>query len=116
MKLVELKCRNCGSQLKAGPGDDDICCDFCKSKYKLDDEIKHLKCDDMEKAGYEFEKGRLKAREEYEASKQKNPPKKEKRGLFRLIKKFIKLILKIIKFLLITGLIILMIEGIAGGL
>ena len=71
MKLVELKCKNCGGILKVQPGTTDIHCEHCKTNYKLDDEAQHIKYDDMEKAGYDYEKGKLKARQEHELEKQR---------------------------------------------
>jgi len=64
MKLVEMKCKNCGAPLKVEENSKEIKCDFCKTQYKLDDEVKHIKYDGMEQAGYEFEKGRIKAQME----------------------------------------------------
>ena len=69
MKLVELKCKNCGAVLKVESGSTDIHCDHCKANYKLDDEVQHIKYDEMEKAGYDYEKGRIKAREEHKEEK-----------------------------------------------
>lgn len=69
MKLVELKCKNCGAVLKVKPGTNDIHCEHCKANYKLDDEVRHIKFDDVEKAGYDYEKGRQKARQEHEQRK-----------------------------------------------
>lgn len=69
MKLVELKCKNCGAVLKVKPNTNDIHCDHCKANYKLDDEVQHIKYDDMEKAGYDYEKGKQKARQEHEQQK-----------------------------------------------
>lgn len=66
MKLVEMKCKNCGAVLQAKLGTTDIHCDHCKANYKLDDEVKRVKYVDMENAGYEYEKGRLRARIEHE--------------------------------------------------
>lgn len=71
MKLVELKCKNCGAVLKVQPDTADIHCEHCKANYKLDDEAQHIKYDDMEKAGYDYEKGKLKARQEHELEKQR---------------------------------------------
>ena len=71
MKLVELKCKNCGGILKVQPGSTDIHCEHCKANYKLDDEAQHIKYDDMEKAGYDYEKGKLRARQEHEEEKRR---------------------------------------------
>lgn len=64
MKLVEIKCKNCGSTLKVNPDSKLIKCDFCKAEYALDDEVQKIKYVDMEQSGYEFEKGRIKAQKE----------------------------------------------------
>ena len=66
MKLVELKCKNCGGLLKVEEGTVDIHCGYCQTDYKLDDEVQHVKYDEMEQTGYDFEKGRIKAKQEHE--------------------------------------------------
>ena len=65
MKLVELECQNCGAALKIEEGTDTVICPYCKASYKIDDEAQHIKYDDMENSGYEFEKGRIKAQKEH---------------------------------------------------
>lgn len=64
MKLIEMKCKNCGAILKVEEETKDINCQYCHAKYKLDDEMKHIKFDEMEQSGYEFEKGRIRAQQE----------------------------------------------------
>lgn len=64
MKLLEMKCKNCGALLKVEENAKYIECQYCNTKYKLDDEVQHIKYDDMEKSGYEFEKGRIRAQQE----------------------------------------------------
>ena len=64
MKLIEMKCKNCGAKLKVDSEIKDVHCEFCHSDFKIDDEVKHHKLDDMEKSGYEFEKGRIRAQQE----------------------------------------------------
>lgn len=64
MNLLEMKCKNCGALLKVEEDAKDIECQYCNTKYKLDDEVQHIKYDDMEKSGYEFEKGRIRAQQE----------------------------------------------------
>lgn len=64
MKLLEMKCKNCGALLKVEEDAKYIECQYCNTKYKLDDELQHIKYDDMEKSGYEFEKGRIRAQQE----------------------------------------------------
>ena len=72
MKLVEMKCKNCGATLKVESEQIDIECNYCHAKYKLDDEVQHVKYDDMEQAGYEFEKGKIRARKEEQNAYQYN--------------------------------------------
>lgn len=64
MKLLEMKCKNCGALLKVEENGQYINCQYCNTKYKLDDEVQHIKYDNMEKSGYEFEKGRIRAQQE----------------------------------------------------
>jgi hypothetical protein len=71
MKLLEMKCKNCGALLKVEEDAQFINCQYCNTKYKLDDEVQHIKYDDMEKSGYEFEKGRIRAQQEQKRT-QKN--------------------------------------------
>ena len=75
MKLVELECENCGAALKIEEGTDTVNCPYCKASYKIDDEVKHVKYDDMENSGYEFEKGRIKAQKEHIDNSINNNPK-----------------------------------------
>lgn len=64
MKLLEMKCKNCEALLKVEEDAKYIECQYCNTRYKLDDEVQHIKYDDMEKSGYEFEKGRIRAQQE----------------------------------------------------
>lgn len=75
MKLVEMKCENCGAQLKVNIEQKHSYCQLCGAEFLLDDEVQHIKYDDMEQAGYEFEKGRIKAQQE------ENQPK----GTFNMV-------------------------------
>ncbi len=64
MKLVEMKCKNCGHMLKVEEGTTSITCEYCHTTYSIDDEAQHIKYDNMYESGYEFEKGRIQAQEE----------------------------------------------------
>lgn len=55
MKLVELKCKNCGAQLKVEEGTTQVKCEFCGSTFSVDDAYNE---------GYKYTKGVLKARSE----------------------------------------------------
>lgn len=72
MKLLEMKCKNCGALLKVEEDAKYIECQYCNTKYKLDDEVQHIKYDDMEKSGYEFEKGRIRAQQEQKRAQSNN--------------------------------------------
>ena len=64
MKLVEMKCKNCGQMLKVEEGATTITCEYCHTTYSIDDEAQHVKYDNMYESGYEFEKGRMQAQGE----------------------------------------------------
>lgn len=55
MKLVELKCKNCGAQLKVEEGTTQVKCDFCGSSFSVDSAYNE---------GYQYTKGSLKAQSE----------------------------------------------------
>ena len=55
MKLVELKCKNCGAQLKVEEGTAQVKCEFCGSTFSVDDAYNE---------GYKYTKGVLKAHSE----------------------------------------------------
>ena len=62
MKLKELKCENCGADLKINSETKEVKCEYCHTKFKVDN---GMLFDDMEQAGYEFEKGKLRAQKEH---------------------------------------------------
>ena len=64
MKLVDLKCPNCSALMKVNSDQKEVACDYCGTKFAVDDEIHHIHYDNAEQAGYEFEKGRQRAQSE----------------------------------------------------
>ena len=38
MKLVEMKCKNCGSTLKVDENAKNVTCEYCHSSFAIDDE------------------------------------------------------------------------------
>ena len=67
MKLVDLTCPHCGAKLTVDADDQEASCEYCGSRLLLDDEDDdvYIHYEDMEQAGYEFEKGRQKAIHEH---------------------------------------------------
>ena len=61
MKLVSVTCPHCGGTLQVTPNSKMVTCDYCNSDFMIDDEIRRVRLDDAEQAGYEFEKGRQRA-------------------------------------------------------
>lgn len=64
MKLLDMTCPKCGAQLTI---DDKITkgfCEHCGNVVLIDDEAQHVRYDNAEEAGYNFEKGRQRAQEE----------------------------------------------------
>ncbi len=88
MKLVTVKCPNCGSNLELDADSKQTFCSFCGTKVIIDDEVQHhqIHYDNAEDAGYQFEKGRQRAQAESGmyiprmpiVQDSFNPPKKRK--------------------------------------
>ena len=55
MKLIEMKCKNCGATLNVEENAEKIVCN---------NEVQHVQYDNMSNSGYEFEKGRIRAQRE----------------------------------------------------
>ncbi|MBR3533803.1 MAG: hypothetical protein IKN80_07990 [Clostridiales bacterium] len=66
MKLLNMNCPNCGSKLSVNKDSGECRCESCGGVFMLDDEstTQHIKYDNAEEAGYQFEKGRQKAQKE----------------------------------------------------
>lgn len=68
MKLVAFTCPGCGAQLSVDLDKKLATCQFCGATFSIDDEAQHIRYDNAEQAGYEFEKGRLRAQAEFAQS------------------------------------------------
>ena len=64
MKIVSIICPHCGARLQATPNTKMLTCDYCNGDFMLDDEVKRIRLQDVEQAGYEFEMGRQRALKE----------------------------------------------------
>ena len=64
MKLLNVHCTNCGAAMKVTENAKVITCEYCNQDFVLDDEVKRFMLANAEQAGYEFEKGRQRAKEE----------------------------------------------------
>lgn len=64
MKLINLTCPNCGSQLQVDAENKQAQCAYCGNIMLIDDGVQHIQYDNAEKTGYEFEKGRQRAQAE----------------------------------------------------
>lgn len=73
MKLVDMKCPNCGSDLKFDIVAKECTCEYCGAKLLIDGETVHVKYDNAEEAGYQFEKGRQRAQKEATYTERINP-------------------------------------------
>ncbi len=74
VKIVNLTCPGCGARLEVDMDRKMAFCSYCGAVLPVDDEIQKVQLDGAEKAGYEFEKGRQRAK------------RKRRRRLFRLSK------------------------------
>ena len=64
MRLINMTCPNCGSQLQIDLDNKQATCQYCGNALLIDDGVQHVQYDNAENAGYEFEKGRQRAQAE----------------------------------------------------
>lgn len=63
MKIINTNCPNCAAPLEIEEDNSKMLCPYCNSTFIIDDQIK---AKHYEEAGYNFELGRQRAREEFE--------------------------------------------------
>ena len=78
MKLFSVTCPKCGGKLEVTPNSKMVTCEYCKCDFMIDDEIKRMRLDNAEQAGYYFEKGRQQALKDIEDEKQRKLQDMEK--------------------------------------
>ena len=64
MKLKDVSCPSCGAALKVTTNAKVISCEYCNHNFVLEEETQQDRLNYAEKAGYEFEKGRMRAKRE----------------------------------------------------
>lgn len=64
-KLIDMTCPHCGAALHIDKDLEYAYCQYCGTKFLVKDETVHIKYDNSEQAGYEYESGKLRAQEEY---------------------------------------------------
>ncbi len=69
MKLIDTSCPKCGAKLKIDIDKKRAKCEYCGAELIIDDEVRRFKYDNAEEAGYNFEKGRQRAKNELKKSK-----------------------------------------------
>ncbi|SEQ56343.1 TFIIB-type zinc ribbon-containing protein [Butyrivibrio sp. TB] len=87
MKLVNMVCPNCGASLQVDADKKNLTCSYCGNNIIVDDEVKHIRYDNAEQTGYEFEKGRQRAQAERNTSNSVDveiQPKKKRTWLWVL--------------------------------
>ena len=91
VRLVDTKCPHCGANLNVDMDNRDAACSFCHARLLIDDEVQHIRFDNSEEMGYQFEKGRQRAQAEAEMNRYSagskpeteqeapNPPEKKRK-------------------------------------
>ena len=82
MKIVDTTCTKCGANLRIDADRKSAFCEYCGAQILIDDEVQHLQIDNAESAGYAFEKGRQRAKNEVQATRTytyQPAPKKNKK-------------------------------------
>lgn len=65
MKLIDLKCSNCGAEMKVNSELERCTCNYCGKQMLIDDEIQKHEFVNGYRYGYDLEKGRLQAQEDF---------------------------------------------------
>lgn len=70
MKIESIECPNCGGGLHIVPNSKIVTCEHCGKDVLINDEVIRVahRIEDAEQAGYEFEKGRQRAKREETAN------------------------------------------------
>ena len=81
-----MTCTHCGATLKLDEDNKSVSCPYCGASLLIDDEVQHIQYDNAEEAGYQFEKGRQRARAEAykQYSQSVQPSRKRRTGLWVL--------------------------------
>ena len=92
IKLIEMTCPHCGAALKINPGSKAAACEYCNTLILIDDGVQHIQYDNAEEAGYQFERGRQRAKKEKLSGKapakiQKDLPRSLYAGMSRRYEK-----------------------------
>ena len=61
MRIISTNCPYCGASLPIDKDKSSFSCNYCGNTFLLDNEVRHIKYDNAEEAGYQFEKGRQRA-------------------------------------------------------
>lgn len=64
MRLIDTTCPKCNAHMKVDAENKQVKCEFCGATFMIDDQIQHVRYDNAEEAGYQFERGRQKAQAE----------------------------------------------------
>ncbi len=64
MKFIPSTCPHCGANLKLNPTEQKAVCEYCGTTLFLDENTTRIEYVNAEQAGYNFEKGRLRAQSE----------------------------------------------------
>ena len=66
MKLIDLKCSNCGATMQVNPDLKQVSCNYCGNTMLVDDEIKKMELVNGYDYGREVERGRIVTQKEQE--------------------------------------------------
>ena len=80
MKLIDTTCPKCGANLRVDADGQSAFCEYCGAELLIDDEVQHLQIDNAESAGYAFEKGRQRAQQEAQMSREYSAPPAPKKN------------------------------------
>lgn len=71
MKLIDITCSNCGAEMKVNSELNQCTCNYCGKQMLIDDEIQKHEFVNGYSYGYDLEKGRLQAQEDFKLEQER---------------------------------------------
>lgn len=78
MRLIDLKCSNCGAELKVNAELKQCVCNYCGKAMLVDDEVQKHEFINGYTYGYDLEKGKLQAQEDFRLEQEKRELERKK--------------------------------------
>lgn len=79
MRLIDITCSNCGAEMKVNPELKKCSCNYCGRQMLVDDEIQKHQFINGYEYGYDLEKGRLQAQEDFKLEQERREAERKEK-------------------------------------